>query len=210
LAAALPAIDAYVAAVRGSRADPAAIARLVLDVWVLGRARVLHAAWLATTGEPSCAGSAAADRHADAWLALTAQSYVAMRRSQRGASLPDAVVDELARLLHEDVALARRLAAGKPIGAVERAAVQAPAVRAAVVEELRGVLGPGAGALTGRRALRELPGCDSFVLVDIIERLEARLRVSVDPAALTAESLRCIDSLCGLFAGAETSAGEAS
>src|SRR4051794_18158634 len=56
LAAALPAIDAYVATVRGSRAAPAAIARLVLDVWVLGRARLLHAAWLATTGEPSCAG----------------------------------------------------------------------------------------------------------------------------------------------------------
>jgi acyl carrier protein len=210
LAAALPAIDAYVAAVRGSRADTAAIGRLVLDVWVLGRARVLHAAWLAKTGEPSCTAAAAAARHADSWLALTAQSYVAMRRSQRGASLPDAVVDELARLLHEDVALARRLAAGEQAGTVESAPLQAPEVRAAVVEELRAVLGAGAGALTGRRALRELPGFDSFALVEVIERLEARLGVSVDPAALTAEGLRCVDSLCGLFGGAEPPSGMAS
>lgn len=202
LAAAVPAIDDYVAAVRRWRADPDAIARLVLDVWVLGRARGLHAAWLATADQSSGAGSAAAARQAQAWLALTAQSYVAMRRSQRGGSLPDAVIDELARLLHEDVALAQRLVAAEAVGEVEPGAVDAPAIRAAVVEAIGDVLHIVNGDLTARRSLRELPGFDSFALVEIIERIEASLRVTVDPDTLTAESLRSVDSLCDLFARA--------
>lgn len=191
LDAAVPSIERYVEAVHRHRADPDAITRMVLDVWLLGRSRALHAAWLGTTELPSTAAAAAAE----SWLQLTSQSYVAMRRVQRGASLPDAVVDELDRLLHADVALARRLAqvAAEP-------ALHA-GLRAAVVDEVAAVLGVAAGELEPERALREVPGFDSFRLVDVIERVEARLGLEVEPAALTAQSLRSIDSLCAMFAG---------
>ncbi|UMP07071.1 hypothetical protein [Amycolatopsis sp. EV170708-02-1] len=49
-------------------------------------------------------------------------------------------------------------------------------------------------------ALRGLPNYNSFGLVEIIERAEARLEVVLGDEDLTPEALRYIDSLCATFA----------
>ncbi|ANZ39058.1 hypothetical protein BBK82_26275 [Lentzea guizhouensis] len=144
------------------------VEQLVLDVWLLARARGLHAVWL---------DSATFEEHAREWNALAAHSYVAMRRVLRGGVLVPSVPAELTRLLQRDEELTR--------------------VRSAVAAELSEVLAN--PVHSGRTPLRELPGFSSFRLVDVIERVEARLGVEVEAEALTPDSLRDLDSLCGLF-----------
>jgi len=196
-----PMIDRYLDAVQGRVGDPDVIAQVVLDVWLLGRSRRLHAEWLSAAGVAGPDGPAAAARHAESWLALAGQSYLAMRRAARRGGLPRPVIDELARLLHEDATLARRLAAGAFVAAGSGTAV---AVRAAVVEELRAVMRVDADFLSGDQPLRALPDYSSFRLVEVIERVEAKLGVELDPDELTTEGLRSVDSLCRLFARAHT------
>jgi hypothetical protein len=109
MSAALADIDRYVAAARTTAGGRQALERLVLDVWLLSRSRLLHAAWLATLGDRPAAAAAAAE-HAQAWLRLSALAFVAERRAQRGQAASPAVVDQLDGLLHADVQLAQRLA----------------------------------------------------------------------------------------------------
>ena len=172
MADAVPDIDAYLQADRADGAD------VVLDIWLLGRARLLHGAWLARHDRPS----PEVEAHAQAWLTLAARSFVAWRRSRTGA-LPAVVRDDLGRLLHEDVAIAGRLAARH-------------AVRAAVVAAIQDVL-PAGETVAG--ALRDLPGYNSFRLVEIIEKAEQRLGVTLDEEDLTPQALRDVDSLCAAF-----------
>lgn len=189
LADAAPAIDTYLAALRGG--GSATAAGLVVDVWLLGRSRLLHAAWLARHGEPA----AEAESHARDWLSLAAKSFVASRRAGTAGTLPAGVLTELARLLHEDVELAGRLAAaGGP------APPDHTAVRAALVAAIRDVLRVDEPAITAARTLRELPNYNSFRLVDIIERVETRLGLVLDDEALTPQALHDVDSLCRAFA----------
>ncbi|GAA0602509.1 hypothetical protein GCM10010174_18360 [Kutzneria viridogrisea] len=171
---AVPAIEAYV---QGCNED---LPQLVLDVWVIGRSRLLHAAWLASVGLPA----EAAEQQAQDWLSFAAQTYVAMRRAQRGGPLTAPIDTELHRLLHGDVALAQDLF-----------------VRSTVNEALCSVLRLDAVPADG--ALRDLPGYNSFKLVDVINRVEDRLGVQVDPRALTAQNLRDPASLCRLFVAGE-------
>lgn len=173
MADAVPDIDAYLKADRADGAD------VVLDIWLLGRARLLHGAWLARHDRQS----PEVEAHAQAWLTLAAKSFVAWRRSRTGA-LPPAVLDDLGRLLHEDVAIAARLAARDSVRA---------AVVAAIQEVLR-VAEPAEGAL------RDLPGYNSFRLVEIIENAERRLAVTLHDDDLTPEALRDVDALCAAFA----------
>ncbi|KAA2261400.1 acyl carrier protein [Solihabitans fulvus] len=180
LADAVPDIDAYLAANRGSD-------QLVLDVWLLGRSRLLHAAWLG--------GNAEADAHAGAWLALASQTYVAWRRAKRTGALPATVLDELARLLHEDVAMAGRLAAAEPVAAADD-----DLVRATVLAAIEDVLRLDESIVLAARTLRDLPNFNSFRLVDIIERVESQLNVELDADDLTPQALRDTDSLCAAFA----------
>lgn len=126
--------------------------------------------------------SAVFEEHAQEWNALAAHSYVAMRRVLRGGALVPSVPGELRRLLHRDEQLTH--------------------VRSVVAAELGEVLVN--RVHSGRTALREFPGFSSFRLVDVIERVEARLRVEVEPDALTPASLRDLDSLCGLFTRSTT------
>ncbi len=181
MADAVSSIEAYLAAQRGLSDQ------LVLDVWLLSRSRLLHAAWLAHHGRPSTA----MDEQAQAWLTLASQAYVARRR----ARTPHAtVLDELGRLLGEDVAIASRLAAMEPA-----VPASADAVRAAVLLAVQEVLHIDEPTVLAARTLRALPNYNSFRLVDIIERVETRLNVELDD--LTPEALRDIDSLCAAFAG---------
>lgn len=187
LRAAVPDIDAYVAAVPGAEGAEA-IDRVVLDVWLLGRSRLLHAAWLRSVGLPGPA--AAVDEQAQAWLTLASQTYVAARRARRGGALPGSVAEEVGRLLHGDVALAEKLApAGEP----------GDDVREAVLAELRSVLRIEDADVAAAATLRDLPNFNSFRLLDVIERVEARLGIELDADDLTADALHDVDSFCGIF-----------
>jgi hypothetical protein len=171
--------------------------RLVLDIWLTGRERLLHAAWLAALAEPP---AAAPDmmRQADEWRQLAAQSYVSLRRARRGRPVDLGVVHGLARLLRGDLELARRLGQQDDVG--EDGAVM---VRAAVVAALGTVLGLDAHTINASRALRELPGFDSYRLVEAIERTEQMLGVEAAVNRVGADGLRDLNGLCRMFTAAE-------
>jgi hypothetical protein len=192
-AGAVPSIDRYLDGIRRAVATPEGLDRLVLDVWLLGRSRVLHAAWSATVHGVPAAARVDAAAQAQAWLTLTAQSYVAMRRARRGGGVPTAVVDEMARLLYGDVARVDGSDGPSATGAVD-------AARAAVLDALVSVLRVDAHALPGGTVLRDLPGFSSFRLLDVIEGAESRLGVELAPDHLEAGSLQDLKSLCALFA----------
>lgn len=173
-------IDRYVTAVRQYSDRPAGWDALVLDVWLIARTRALHARWLAASGVDD--GGRAAES-AQAWQTLAAQTYVAMRRAQRGGGMPAALVDRVHELLLADEALAAELA-GR-------------AVRSTVVRELAAVLELDTAVVDG--PLRELPKFNSFRLVDVIERVESALDVELDPDDLATGDLRDVDALAGLF-----------
>ena len=196
---ALPAIEAYVDSIERRRAELATMSRLVLDVWTLARSRSLHVTWLASTDANGAASGVAAAAHAQSWRALAAQSYVAMRRWRHGMVVPTIVIDELGRLLHADVRLAESLA-GDDAGP---AAIDVHTVQQAVDGEVRAVLSLGQTAVPAQQPLRELPGFDSFRLVEIIGRIEERLGVALEAEMLTGDSLRSIESLTRLFAAAQ-------
>ncbi|MEU7994190.1 phosphopantetheine-binding protein [Micromonospora sp. NPDC049060] len=192
-------IEDYLAAVRRRAGEAEAAAQLVLDVWLLGRSRALHAAWLA--GDPDAADAAReAAARADAWLALASQSYVAMRRVRRGGVFPAPVLDQLAGLLRDDVALAGRLADAGPVPPPRDGSAADPGrIREVLADEVRGVLGVGPEVPVDGRPLRTLSGFNSFRLVEVIERAEARLGVELDPDDLTGPALHDLDSLGAVF-----------
>jgi len=185
-------IDGYVEAVRRRAGQPGANDRLVLDIWLLGRERQLHAYWL---GEGPAADRAAA--HAARWRGLATRSYVAMRRA-RGGYLGDALVDDVARQLYADAALAADLATdGSRTGVVMRV----------VIDALRQTLHLDEPTIRGAGTLRALPGFDSFRLVDVIDRIERQLGVTL-PAEFTGDQLRDVEGLCRLFADAAGPRGD--
>jgi hypothetical protein len=205
LAAAVPAIDRYLDRVGTGieRTDPDAIDRLVLDIWLLGRFRLLHVAWLATVRElvPPCLLAEARD-WADGWLRLASESYVGMRRAQRGVALPPSVLRRLGVLLRDEVDLAGRLAAAT-------ADRTPPAeILDVVTVAMREVLKLDDDRFDPARPLRSLPNFNSFRLVDIIERAEERFGVSLDAEDLTLDSLHDADSLARLFARAVSAANQ--
>ncbi len=214
MAAARPDIERYAAAARAAVSDPTALARLVLDVWLLSRSRQLHAAWLASVGDRPD-GTAAAEQLAQAWLRLSTLAFVAERRARRGQAVSPAIADQVDELLRADIELARQLA---PAQAAPSATAVAPPVtpaatgrgdpRAVVTDELGAITGLNVASLEPGTELRSLPGFSSFRLVDLIERAEQRLGVELDPDDLTADSLRTISSLCDLFAAATAATPE--
>jgi hypothetical protein len=181
MADAVPAIEAYLAA---NRTADRTGGGLVQDIWLLARSRLLHAAWLARRGIPA----AEVEEHGRAWLALAARGFVVARRARTGMP-PATVLDEFGRLLHEDVALAGRLAATP----------DRDTIRAAVLAAIRAVLRVDEPTVLAARTLRELPNYNSFRLVEIIERAEARLDMALADEDLTAQTLQSTDGLCAAF-----------
>jgi hypothetical protein len=198
MAQSLPVIGEYLADLRTHRAEPAVSDQLTLDIWLLGRSRALHAAWLAASA-PGSAGATAAAAQAETWQGLAAHSYLAARRVHRGGELSERLLDELADALLADVELARQLAV--------------PAVQEVLVAEVSAVLGGDQSALradadsVGATVLRDLPNFSSYRLVDIIDRTMSRLMVDVDPDRLSGSSLRDIASLRELFLPLRQQAG---
>ena len=110
MAAARPAMERYLVALRACQDDALVLDQLVFDVWLLSRARSLHAAWLASLPGRSAEAAIAAE-HGRAWQRLTINTFVAARRVHRGQGAPIAAVGQLERLLEEDVTVVHRLAA---------------------------------------------------------------------------------------------------
>ncbi|MGI8667308.1 MAG: acyl carrier protein, partial [Jatrophihabitans sp.] len=182
--AAGPNIEAYTETTLATLAEPEGIERLVLDIWHLCRERLLYTVWL---GEHPAA--AAARRTAEAWQQLAGQSYLASRRSLRGATPNNALVLDTARQLYADAELMISM-----VGPGDTTATDPAAIAEAVLGEVAATLGLDRGLVRPQHPLRELPGYDSFRLVEIVARIEGRLGVAfpdnaagsdlVDPAGL--------------------------
>ncbi|GAA0706665.1 acyl carrier protein [Dactylosporangium roseum] len=189
-AAAAADVERYLAAVRAGVTGPDPVApldQLVLDVWLAGRARLLHAAWLATVPGLAPASVAAAEAQAERWLRLAGESYVALRRAQRGAEIPLAVLDGVEAALRADVTVAAEIAAGLD------------PVRTAVEAAVRAVLQVDDETLAAAASFRDLPNFNSFRLVDIVERVESQLGVELAAEALTSAALHDLTTLTGAF-----------
>jgi acyl carrier protein len=68
-----------------------------------------------------------------------------------------------------------------------------------VLETLSDVLALDGDALDDETQLRDLPGFDSFRLVEVLERVEERLRAEL-PARIDAGDLQTVGAVARLFA----------
>ncbi|MFD6640330.1 acyl carrier protein [Micromonospora chalcea] len=182
----------------------AGLHRFVLDVWLLARARDLHERWLAAVRPEAVAALAG---QAARWQQLATRSYVALRRAQAGRPAAPELVDALGALISDHLAALESIA--EPAATPGHDAVPpAPdpaggdGVRAAVLGALGDTLDLDGSTLRTTDVLRELPGFDSFRLVDVIDRVERRLGVEVPATALSAADLRDVGSLCAMFGAA--------
>ncbi|MGH8791170.1 MAG: acyl carrier protein [Stackebrandtia sp.] len=171
-------IDAYVAAYRDAADRVEALEQLTAEIWLLARARRLHARW---------APDQRAAAHADAWSQLSDAVYLAKRRVERGRAEPPAWPQQLSRLLHAEIGLAG------PPGAVDRA-------RQAVVSVAAQVLDVDADKLAAAASLADFPMFNSFRTVDIVEQVEQELATELPPDTMVAENLHYLDKLAVLFA----------
>lgn len=200
-------LPAYLDGLRGEPDRLRALERVTLDVWLLARARLLHAEWLADDPDVPAEVVDGARAHAKAWQTLASQTYVAQRRVARGSAEPPAVLASLEYLLTEDVAVAEAVAARTSHVDLDPPA-SAPDVRAAVVEALGAAFEVDAEVVRSAPDLRAVPGFSSFALVAAIERAEERLGVELDPDDLTPENLGDLDGLCRIFARAADRTGD--
>jgi hypothetical protein len=189
----------YLARALSVPGDADDLERLVLGIWLACRERLLHAAWLAHLRQPPASASDMAEL-AEGWRRLAAHSYIALRRAHRGRSSYAGLVDGLTALLGRDVELAGRLTreAGQAVPVP-------PRVRAVVTEALSIVLGLDNRTIDAAAALRDLPGFDSFRLVEAIERAEEALGVEAAVERVGSAGLHDLDGLCQIFVPAEGS-----
>ncbi|MFF4948457.1 acyl carrier protein [Streptomyces chattanoogensis] len=185
-------VDGYLAAFEAGRDRERVLHRMTGDIWLLARSRRLHALFTAD-GAPDEDTA----HHLENWDKLATQVYVTYRRVARGRPEPAGTVARLAELLEAD----RKIfpapdeaggVSGEPEGLRQRVAAEV----AAVLDTDASVLLGGDGDLTA------IAGFTSFRMVDIIDRLEARLAVEFDSDALVPENLRSLDGLCRIVRGA--------
>ncbi|MFJ4525657.1 acyl carrier protein [Streptomyces sp. NPDC088810] len=195
--------DTYVTAYEQHPHRTAALRRLTLETWLLGRGRELHAAFLARY-----AAGGVTERvreHVTAWKTLTEQVYLAYRRVERGRAEPVGPLGRLRELLladpgvfarpDSDVVPAARpddTAAGTGCEVPGRGAGDPRAVIASVAAE---TLGADPAALLAGASLSELPEFNSFRIVELVERLEERFRIEFRADDLVPENLRRVDDL---------------
>ncbi|AJP00815.1 hypothetical protein TU94_04305 [Streptomyces cyaneogriseus subsp. noncyanogenus] len=197
-----PPMDEYLAAFdRGSDRE-AVLHRLTGDAWLLARSRTLHARFVAG-GAPDEETA----RHLELWNQLVTHTYVAYRRVARGRPEPPGLVERLAGLLDADRGVFRDTeltpAAAHP-GRGDTADGAPDGVRDQVAEVVAAVLGGDPGALRADTDLRTVEGFSSFRMVDIIDRLEARLGIECDSDDLLPENLRSVEGLCRVVRGARS------
>lgn len=171
----------------------------VQDVWLLGRSRALYATWLATLPDTPAVVHGAAVAHAEALTALGGRLFLAGRRGGGGPS--DELVDAVRALLHADAELVAAVAAGTaPANVTAESTVDDESTRAVVFAAIAAVLNVDEAAVRAAGSLRELPGFNSFRLVDIIERAEGALGVELADEDLTPDTLTQAGALCAAFA----------
>jgi hypothetical protein len=78
----------------------AALDRLAIETWLLARSRKLHAAFLVRSGEPLRSD---VEAHLVQWDRIAGQTFLALRRAQRGKPEPDSLLPALAATLAADV-----------------------------------------------------------------------------------------------------------
>ncbi|MFE7778859.1 phosphopantetheine-binding protein [Streptomyces sp. NPDC057445] len=178
-------IDAYVAAYATHPDRAAALEQLTTETWLLARSRRLHAAFLAREGR--AAGPETAT-HLQRMERLAEQAFLAMRRVQRGRTEPARLLDDLAEALRAD-----RDVFADP---------ERDRLRAEVTATVAGVLDVDPAVVLAVPSLTEIPGFNSFQVVEIVEALEERLGVEFDPEDLVPENLHRIDDLCSLATSA--------
>lgn len=173
---------------------------IVQDVWLLGRSRELYALWLASLPDTPVEVVAAARSHATAVAALAGRLFVAGRR---GAAVPGELLDALRELLRADADLVAAVAAGTaaPVAAVV-SSVDDGAARPVVLAAIAAVLRIDEADVLAAGSLRELPGFNSFRLVEIIERSEGLLGVELSDEDFTPDTLTHAAALCAAFAKA--------
>ncbi|GIJ80001.1 Acyl carrier protein [Micromonospora phaseoli] len=199
-----PDIVRYLASLESNLATVDGLHRFVLDVWLLGRARQLHEHWLEST-RPEAATALAGQ--AQRWQQLSARSYVALRRAQAGRPAVPELADALTTLLDEHLATLEAIAGSTPTTTGDTPQGADGPVRAAVLGALRETLHLDDAGLRSTDVLRDLPGFDSFRLVDVIDQVERRLGVEVPATALSAADLRDVGSLCAMFTDATGTGG---
>lgn len=190
-------VDTYVTAYARHPDRAAALRRLALETWLLARSRKLHAAF--RTRFAPLPDGAAVDAHLRAWDSLTEQVYLALRRVERGRAEPPGPLARLSEQLHAD----RRIFAEPPATGEEEAPSPA-ADEPRTAAELRRTVAAAAAAVLDTdaefflhgRPFGEVPAFSSFRLVEIIERLEEKLRFEFAPDDLVPENLHDVDALC--------------
>ncbi|MEU5365873.1 hypothetical protein ABZ354_20785 [Streptomyces sp. NPDC005925] len=187
------AVDAYVDAYAQHPDRRAALDQLTLETWFLARSRRLHAAFRARFA-PS--PDSAVDAHLGAWGSLTEQTYLAVRRVERGRTEPPALLPRLREQLHADsVVFGDAPAAG---GIAEPPSVVGGELRGTVAGVAAAVLGTGVGPLLEGQLLSDVPRFSSFRIVEIVERLEEELHFEFDADDLVPENLHDIDAICAI------------
>lgn len=171
---------------------------LVQDVWLLGRSRALYATWLATLVGTPASVLGAARAHAEAVTALGGRLFLARRR---GGDLSDDLLDALRALLRADADLIGAVVTGAgPAEAAEESTVDGGVAADVVFAAIAAVLNVGEADVRATESLRELPGFNSFKLVDIIERAEDALGVELADEDFTPDALTQASALCAAFA----------
>ncbi|WP_259454476.1 acyl carrier protein [Streptomyces ginkgonis] len=178
--------DGYLAAYADHPDRVTALERLTVETWLLARSRKLHAAFRARYGLPC---GAQGEEQLRRWDRLAEQTFLALRRVERGRPEPQRLLGDLAAVLAAD----RTVFAlpGGPAG---------DGLRTTVARVVASVTGCAPETVLRSGDLTELPGFDSFRVVEIVERLEEHLGTAFDPEDLLPENLHRLDDLCRLAA----------
>lgn len=187
------AIDAYIDAYAQYPDRNTALSQLTLETWFLARSRKLHAAFRAEFG-PS--PDSAVDAHLRAWGSLTEQTYLAVRRVERGRTEPPALLPRLREQLHADSVVFGNAPAAGDIA--ESPSAVGAGLRGTVAGVAAAVLGTEVEPLLNGQFLSDVPRFSSFRIVEIVERLEEELHFEFDAEDLVPENLHDIDAICAI------------
>ncbi|MFJ3446465.1 acyl carrier protein [Streptomyces sp. NPDC086081] len=195
--------DAYVTAYERHPDRSAALRRLTLETWLLARSRGLHAAFLAQYAAGGV--TERAREHVTAWKALAEQAFLACRRVERGRSEPVGPLRRLRQLLLADSAVFTRpdsvvVPQTRPDDALMRTGRPEPGPgtddqRKVIAVVAAKTLGADPAALLAGASLSELPGFNSFRIVELVEQLEERLGIEFRADDLVPENLHRVEDL---------------
>ncbi|GAB3836108.1 acyl carrier protein [Dactylosporangium cerinum] len=204
------AVEEYLRPYRAAAGELEAVDELTLQTWLLARSRRLHSAYLAAAG---ATGTEAVAGHLDGWSAIVEQTYLALRRVQRGQPAPADLVERLARQLHADLDVFTQQPVPVPVPAPQQSPVGRQPAGSRVADPnwpafaalVGGVLGVSPDHLEHITSLETVPTWSSLRLVEIVEGLERRFGVRFSGDDLLPEHVRDVDHLLALLGPAGAS-----